>query len=60
MLKIVLSMIFINIVLLADEDDLVFTFYLDNWYAFFSAILVFLATVWGIQKAIEIVRFHNA
>lgn len=60
MLKIVISLLLTQIYLLADEEDLVFTFYLDNWYVFFSAILLFLAAVWGIEKAISIVRFHNA
>jgi len=59
MIKITMLLLLTNIILLADEEDLIFTFFLDNWYAFFSAILLFLSAVWGITKAFDMVKFHN-
>jgi len=59
MLKILIMMIETNILLFSSEDDLIFDLYLDNFYAYFSSLLIFLSLVWGLVKALDLVKSHH-
>jgi len=60
MLKILITITIIKSFLLGSEDDLIFDLYLDNFYAYFSSLLIFLSVVWGIGKALDLAKLHNA
>jgi len=60
MIKILTMMILINIFLMSSEEDLIFDLYLDNFYTFFSSLLIFLSLVWALTKALDMIKFHNA
>jgi len=60
MLRILIMINVVNIALFADEDDLIFNLYLDNFYAYFSSVLIFLSLVWALTKALDLIKLHYA